>query len=230
MAERRNNVTVNHAAGKRTAESRRCPACGRSGALTNQVDAHGRRICRWAELGRCPEIPVPRGGFVAKVGAGGTRVEYGVEVTASNGHRRVNRYPKTSPERLRERIATEVPLSWENGMPIEPRVVTRTVAVGPWLPVDESTCRDAEVNQLQALRETVRLAEERGVPEMPGSDLGLEHLRKMAAAVEAGRFSEAKLGRWLGWAQCAVVAANVGVTLADVKAINIRHAGEDRPG
>ncbi|WP_239591355.1 hypothetical protein [Mycolicibacterium tusciae] len=31
-----------------------------------------------------------------------------------------------------------------------------------------------------------------------------------------------KLGRWLGWAQCAVVAANVGLSLDDMKAINQR--------
>lgn len=45
----------NHAAGKRAAESRCCPVCGRSGALTNRRDENGNRICRWAESGRCKE-------------------------------------------------------------------------------------------------------------------------------------------------------------------------------
>ncbi len=55
-------------------------------------------------------------------------------------------------------------------------------------------------------------------------DRGLEHLRSMLAKVNASKFSDAKLGRWLGWAQCAVVAANVGPTLDDMKALNMRHA------
>lgn len=78
------------------------------------------------------------------------------------------------------------------------------------------------MNQLEALRETVRLAEERGMPKLPGSDVGLAHLRSMADTAETASFSDAKLGRWLGWAQCAVVAANVGVTLADMKALNTK--------
>ena len=72
------------------------------------------------------------------------------------------------------------------------------------------------MNQLQAFRDTVRLAEERGVPDLPGSALGLAHLRQMAETVEASDFSDTKLGRWLGWAQCAAVAANVGITLDDM--------------
>ncbi len=80
------------------------------------------------------------------------------------------------------------------------------------------------MNQLQALRDTVRIAQERGMPELPGSDIGLEHLRQMADIAETSSFSPAKLGRWLGWAQCAVVAANIGVTLEEMKALNLRHA------
>ena len=79
------------------------------------------------------------------------------------------------------------------------------------------------MNQADAFRETVRIAEQQGMPEMPGSDLGLHHLRSMLATVNASKFSDAKLGRWLGWAQCALVAADVGVTLADMKALNSRH-------
>lgn len=83
------------------------------------------------------------------------------------------------------------------------------------------------MNQLAALRDTIVLAEERGMPEYCG-DLGLSHLRSMYTRAEAGDFSEAKLGRWLGWAQCAVVAACIGVTLDDMKAINLLHSGEPR--
>jgi hypothetical protein len=80
------------------------------------------------------------------------------------------------------------------------------------------------LNQFAALRDTIALAERSGMPEMPGSELGLGHLRSMLARVAASDFSAAKLGRWLGWAQCAVVAADVGVTLDDMKALNQRHA------
>lgn len=76
------------------------------------------------------------------------------------------------------------------------------------------------MNQLQAFRDTIALAEQRGMPELPGSDLGLDHLRRMAAVLEENSFAPAKLGRWLGWAQCAVVAAGIGVTLDDMKTLN----------
>lgn len=86
------------------------------------------------------------------------------------------------------------------------------------------------MNQRRALRETVELAEQQGMPELPGSDLGLGHLRSMVETVEKSDFSDAKLGRWLGWAQCAVGAAHVGVTLADMKELNMRCAtDENRP-
>lgn len=57
------------------------------------------------------------------------------------------------------------------------------------------------MNQTDAFRETVKIAEQRGMPEMPGSELGLHHLRTMLTTVNTSKFSEAKLGRWLGWAQ-----------------------------
>lgn len=82
------------------------------------------------------------------------------------------------------------------------------------------------VNQFEVLNKTVQLAMERGMPEMPGSDLGLAHLRAMVTAVGESTFSEAKLGRWLGWAQCALVAADVGVSLADMKQLNLGCAVE----
>lgn len=42
---------------------------------------------------------------------------------------------------------------------------------------------------------------------------------------QGGGFSEGKLGRWLGWAQAAVVAINLA-TLDDMKAINIKWSGK----
>jgi hypothetical protein len=82
------------------------------------------------------------------------------------------------------------------------------------------------VNQLEAFRDTIRLAEMAGMPEGHGSDIGLAHLQEMLAAAQSESFSEAKLGRWLGWAQCAVVAANVGLTLADMKSVNTKWSTE----
>lgn len=79
------------------------------------------------------------------------------------------------------------------------------------------------MNQLAAFDETIALAEQRGMPEY-GGELGLAHLRSMYEQAATGGFSDAKLGRWLGWAQCAVVAAAIGLTLEDMKQINRRHA------
>lgn len=82
------------------------------------------------------------------------------------------------------------------------------------------------MNQREAFDATVRLAVASAMPEGDAADgLSLAHLREMRQAIETGEFSEAKLGRWLGWAQAALVAADVGITLDDVKAINMRHAG-----
>lgn len=82
------------------------------------------------------------------------------------------------------------------------------------------------MDQVQALRETVTLGATKGMLKSPGSALGLDHLRGMVAAVEAGSFSADKLGRWLGWAQCALVAADVGVTLGDMKELNMQCVSE----
>ena len=77
------------------------------------------------------------------------------------------------------------------------------------------------MNQREAFRDTIELAAQRGMPERPGEELGLDHIRGMFARI-GDEFSEAKLGRWLGWAQCAVVAAGVGVSLEDMKELNRR--------
>lgn len=79
------------------------------------------------------------------------------------------------------------------------------------------------MEQVEAFRETVALAAKHGMPVMPGSELGLEHLRAMLGTVEEQSFDEDKLGRWLGWAQCAVVAAGLGISLNDMKALNARY-------
>lgn len=78
------------------------------------------------------------------------------------------------------------------------------------------------MNQKQAFKETVELAKKLNMPELPGTSYGLNHLISMWEKIEADpeAYSEAKLGRWLGWAQCALVMANVGVTLEEVKNIN----------
>lgn len=80
------------------------------------------------------------------------------------------------------------------------------------------------MDQRAAFADTVNLAERVGMAEMPGSSLGLEHLRAMKIRIDDEEFSEAKLGRWLGWAQAALVAAGVGVDLEDVKRINLGRA------
>lgn len=77
------------------------------------------------------------------------------------------------------------------------------------------------MNMRAAFDDLIALAEDRGMPAGPDA-LGLNHLRDMRSRIEPG-FSEAKLGRWLGWAQCAVVASGVA-TLDDMKRMNMAHA------
>lgn len=82
------------------------------------------------------------------------------------------------------------------------------------------TDASADLWQRQAFADTVFLASQHGMPLSPDSDLGLHHLMQMR--IRAQNVEGSKLGRWLGWAQCAVVAAGVGLTLDDMKAINQR--------
>ena len=83
------------------------------------------------------------------------------------------------------------------------------------------------MNQRAAFRETLQLAIASAMPEGdPEDPLSLAHLRDMGKRIRQVEFSDAKLGRWLGWAQCALVAADVGVTLEDVKRINLKWAEE----
>lgn len=78
------------------------------------------------------------------------------------------------------------------------------------------------MNQRQAFNETINLAIARGMSLSPGSDLGLDHLIDMGARLgDNPGYSDAKVGRWLGWAQCAVVAAGCA-TLEEMKQINLK--------
>ncbi|WP_066904107.1 hypothetical protein [Mycolicibacterium houstonense] len=84
------------------------------------------------------------------------------------------------------------------------------------------------MDQVAAFRETLEFAE-RNEMDLCGfeiAEVNFDHLVYMLERIEADptAFSDAKLGRWLGWAQCAVVAGGYG-TLEDMKQINLRHAG-----
>lgn len=100
------------------------------------------------------------------------------------------------------------------------------------------------MNQLQAMKDTVQLMERRIAlleeehgplsdidwPDL-NDDLRPSHVRKMLQVMESGinpqdserDFSEGKMGRWLGWAQAAVVAQGIA-SLDDMKEINKRNA------
>jgi hypothetical protein len=67
------------------------------------------------------------------------------------------------------------------------------------------------MNQREAFRETLEIARANGLDN-----------RIIAADVGGIPFSETKIGRWLGWAQAAVV-CNGGGDLNDMKEINMRH-------
>lgn len=97
-------------------------------------------------------------------------------------------------------------------------VVTATALVGLLVVATEGPV-ESDIDQLAAFSATIELAEQRGMPEH-GGHLGLAHLRSMYEQASTGRFNAAKLGRWLGWAQCAVVAAAIGLELEDMAEIN----------
>jgi uncharacterized protein (DUF849 family) len=82
------------------------------------------------------------------------------------------------------------------------------------------------MNQRKAFKDTVLMGIIRNMPK--DGDLGLHHMIDMDRRLdEHPEYSDAKIGRWLGWAQAALVAANVGVTLEDVKQVNMRWANEE---
>jgi hypothetical protein len=82
------------------------------------------------------------------------------------------------------------------------------------------------MNQRGAFKATVQMAQERGMSDNSQfPSLSLSHIKSMEERIEPG-FSEAKVGRWLGWAQCAVVAAGLA-TLDEMKTINLRYSVEE---
>lgn len=87
------------------------------------------------------------------------------------------------------------------------------------------------MDQRAAFGATVELARKHGMDLVVTADdsLSAHHLLEMQKRIHSGYFSPSRLGRWLGWAQAALVAANVGVSLEDVKQLNLSHAGGDTP-
>ena len=81
------------------------------------------------------------------------------------------------------------------------------------------------MNMRAAFHDTLMLAVERRMQGPDTGPLSFPHILYMQRRVDAS-FSEAKLGRWLGWAQAAVVASGCA-TLDDMKEINRRHAGTE---
>lgn len=85
------------------------------------------------------------------------------------------------------------------------------------------------MNQREAFRETLELARNAGMDmvESDNPDLDYPHLVDMWDRIQTNPdMSEAKLGRWLGWAQAAVVSADIGLTLTDMKLLNQKWADD----
>lgn len=86
------------------------------------------------------------------------------------------------------------------------------------------------MNQMQAFVDTLTFAQEAGMAncEFETDEVNYWHLQDMCEQIKAAArlglpFSDAKLGRWLGWAQACVVAGGYG-TLADMKEINRKNS------
>lgn len=91
------------------------------------------------------------------------------------------------------------------------------------------------MNQIQAMRDSWALIKERRLARDITALLPMEcrtqHLGEMLAKVEAAEkagtpFSPAKLGRWLGWMQCAATAVGY-MSLEESKAINLANAADE---
>jgi len=80
------------------------------------------------------------------------------------------------------------------------------------------------MNTKGAMQATIELAQQRGMDDglnkIPG--MGYKHLYSMWTKVCFNDFSEAKLNRWLGWMQCAIVADGYA-TLEEMKELNRRY-------
>lgn len=83
-----------------------------------------------------------------------------------------------------------------------------------------------KIDQKEAFRQTLELAALHGMDMIAFDELELsfQHLQDMYTRILHGKadFDGEKLGRYLGWAQCAVVAAGIGVTLQDMIDLNKR--------
>ncbi len=84
------------------------------------------------------------------------------------------------------------------------------------------------MNQLQAFRDTIALAKSTDKPKLTQvQSLSMQHLEEMLVTIEAEAwrgysFSPSKLGRWLGWAQAAIVSWGHH-TLEEMKEINMKN-------
>jgi hypothetical protein len=97
------------------------------------------------------------------------------------------------------------------------RAKQATKPVGSALPIpSEPTERDGDW-QIEAFDATLSIARDRNMDGLGGAT-DLAHLEDMRACVTP-EFSRGKLGRWLGWAQCAVVACGAA-SLDEMKEIN----------
>lgn len=89
------------------------------------------------------------------------------------------------------------------------------------------------MNMLEAARDTLALARKLGMEDMSSdlSELDYPHLTEMLAKMETCEMSPAKMGRWLGWMQAAVVSGTLGeARLADMKAINMKWSDDPLKG
>lgn len=85
------------------------------------------------------------------------------------------------------------------------------------------------MNQLAAMRETIELALARNFGRHPQDadtqrdGINFNHLLEMEHNAKKGEYSEAKLGRHLGWMQ-GVLCATGYMTLNEAKELNRRHS------
>ena len=87
------------------------------------------------------------------------------------------------------------------------------------------------MDMIAAARDTLALARERNLDDVSSDtpELDYNHLAWMLSEMESKpeKFSPAKMGRWLGWMQAAVVAQSCGdISLEDMKQINMRNADD----
>ena len=89
------------------------------------------------------------------------------------------------------------------------------------------------MDMISAAKATVELARRAGMDNLSSDmeELDYPHLVEMISKMETMDMSEGKLGRWLGWIQCAVVAAQIEhpdhsriIGLEDMKEINREYA------